>query len=66
MFKYNQGEQTMKVYKVYAKALINNPGNETSYVCSVLAANKKAAVFIAMNMPENRHFYKLDSYIATS
>ena len=54
----------MKVYKIYAKALRNNPGNESSYVCSVPAPNKKAAIFIAMNMPENRNFYKLESFTA--
>ena len=56
----------MKLYKIYAKALRNNPGDESSYVCSVLAANKKADIFTAMSMPENRHFYKLDSYTAIS
>ena len=54
----------MKVYKIYAKPLENNPGDELFYVCSVPAPDKKTALFCAMTTPEIKHFYKPESFIA--
>ena len=54
----------MNLYKIYAKPLQNNIGNETIYIQSIMAKNKKNAIHSVRNMIENRGFYNLNSYIA--
>ena len=54
----------MKTYDVYAKPILNNPANESRYVQTIHAKNKKHATETVINMIENRGFYHLNSYFA--
>lgn len=54
----------MNTYKIYAKPLQNNLGNDVVYVQSIHAKSKIAAVHSVRNAPDNRGFYLLDSYFA--
>ena len=68
-YRVNRTQQTqirkttgMETYKVYAKPIQNNPANESTYVGKYEGCNKKAAIHKAMNAPENRGIYRLDSF----
>lgn len=52
----------METYKIYAKPIQNNPANEAAFIGKYEGHNKKDAIHKAMNAPENRGIYKLDSF----
>lgn len=55
---------TLKQYDVYAKPLQNNIGDEPERVSTVIAFNKRDAIFIAMTDPSNTGMYAPASFFA--
>lgn len=55
----------MKLYKIYAKKILNNIGNEPEIVCCIGGKNKKNAVSSCLiNHRHLSEMYKLDSFFA--
>ena len=54
----------MERYRVYAQPMQNNIGNEPTLIGEYEGYSKKAAIHKAMNAPENKGIYRLDSFFA--